>query len=80
MVATRNPRKKGLLARKAASGLKDAVRAVKGEVLKQTGTRKVVSEKPKDEKKARPKTGGDTWKKVKVVPSLSACRSREEEA
>lgn len=71
MVATRNPRKKGLLARKAASGLKDAVRAVKGEVKKETGSRKVVSDKSKDERKVHPKSGRDAWKKVKVVRALA---------
>eukprot|EP00884_Botryococcus_braunii_P015567 jgi/Botrbrau1/2694/Bobra.0203s0037.1 len=77
MVATRNPRKKGLLSRKATSGLQDAVLAVKGAGKKQTELRKAPSEKAKETKKIQSATGRGSVKKVRVwwPPTKSRART-----
>jgi hypothetical protein len=74
MVATRNPRKKGLLSRKATSGLHDAVLAVKGGPKKQAEPRKAPNDKVKESKKNQISKERQTLKKVMVVDALEDCQ------
>jgi hypothetical protein len=69
MVLTRNPREKGLLTRKAQSGLKTAVEALKGTSRRQSTAQKsgASSDKGKEPKKGQTSAGTSSETKVTAV-------------